>query len=91
MFGLLLLSHSFRHPRQLPPRAFDPALRLLLLRPVHLRHRCGKPPVGAMQNGDRHFQIARYLLECGRLGGRRLPLRFQKQLRLRQYAFAGHG
>jgi len=44
-----------------------------------------------MQNGDRHFQIARYLLECGRLGGRRLPLRFQKQLRLRQYAFAGHG
>src|ERR1017187_9161567 len=90
MFGCLLLSHSFRHPRQFPPRAFDPALRLLLLRAVHLPHRLGEPPVGAMQDGRRQLQIARHLLEGGRLGCRRLPLCFQKQLWLGQYALAGH-
>jgi len=31
MFFFLLLSDSFRHPRQLPPRAFDLPLGLLLL------------------------------------------------------------
>jgi hypothetical protein len=36
MFGFLLLSYSFRHPRQFPPRAFDLALRPLLSRAIHL-------------------------------------------------------
>src|SRR5271157_2180831 len=51
MFRLLLLSDSFRHPRQFPPGAFDPALGLLPLRPSHLRHGFREPPVGAMQDG----------------------------------------
>jgi hypothetical protein len=42
-----------------------------------------------MQDGHRHFQCA--LQGCrGRSGGRRLPLRFQKQFRLGQDALADH-
>jgi hypothetical protein len=42
-----------------------------------------------MQDGNRHLQIA---LEAGRgrSGGRRLPLRFQKQFRLGEDALANH-
>src|ERR1019366_8652012 len=58
MLQRLLLSDSFRHPRQLPPRTFDPALGLLPLRASHLRHRLAEPTVDAMQDGHRHVQIA---------------------------------
>jgi hypothetical protein len=90
MFRLLLLSHSFRHPRQFPPRVFDLAFDPLPLRAGHLRHGFREPPVGAMQDGDGHFQIARDLLGCCRRGGRRLPLRLQEQLRLGQNALASY-
>jgi hypothetical protein len=90
MFLLSLLADSFRHPRQFPPRAFDLPLGLLPLRAGHLRHRLSKSPVGAMQDGHRHVQIARHLFHHRRLGWRRLPLRFQKQFRLGQNALARH-
>jgi len=48
MFLLSLLSDPFRHPRQFPARAFDPALGLLPLRTSHLRHGFAEPPVDAM-------------------------------------------
>src|SRR3954471_17323661 len=48
MFFFLLLSDSFRHPRQLPPRAFDLPLGLLLLRAIHLSQGRGEAPAGAM-------------------------------------------
>src|SRR5450759_2040622 len=56
MFRLLLLSDSFRHPRQLPARVFDLALRLFLLRASHLRQGFGDPPAGTTQDGGRHLQ-----------------------------------
>ena len=67
---------------------FHLALCLFLLRASHLRQRFGKPPSGATQNGDRHIQIALYLFDRRRRGCRGLPLRFQKQLRLGENAFA---
>ena len=89
MFGFLFLCDARRHPVQFPARAFDLTLRLFLLPAIHLRQGCGEPPAGAMQDGHRHFQFA-IQSRCGRPGGRRLPLRFQKQLRLGQDAFADH-
>jgi len=84
----LFLSDSLRHPVEFAARAFHPALRLFLLPDVHLRQGFGKPPAGAMQDGNRHLQIA---LESGRgRTGGRLPLRFQKQFRLGQDALANH-
>ena len=88
MFRLLLLSDSFRHPVQFPARIFHLALRLFLLRASHLRQGFGEPPAGATQDGDRHLQIALHLFHRRRLGCGRLPLRFQKQFRLGQNAFA---
>ncbi len=61
---------------------------MFLLRTSHLRQRFGKPPSGATQDGDRHIQIALHLFGRRRLGYRRLPLRFQKQFRLGENAFA---
>jgi hypothetical protein len=90
MFGFLFLSDSFRHPGKFPPCAFDLALRLFLLGSGHLRHGLGEPPAGAMQDGQRHLQIALDLLDRRRLCRRCLPLRLQKQLRLRQNALADH-
>jgi len=58
MSAFLLLSDSSRHPVQFPVRTFDLALRLLLLRGVHLRQSFGKPAAGTPQNGERHLQIA---------------------------------
>ena len=89
MFRSLFLSDSRRHPVEFAARVFDLALRLFLLPAVHLRQGFGKLPAGAMQNGNRHLQIA---LESGRgrHGCRRLPLRFQKQFRLGQDALANH-
>jgi hypothetical protein len=87
--GFLFLSDARRHPLQFPARAFDPTLRLFLLPAIHLRQSCGEPPAGAMQDGQRHFQFA-IQGRRGRLGGRRLPLRLQKQFRLGQDAFADH-
>jgi hypothetical protein len=55
IFSFLLSSDSLRHPRQLPPRVFDLALRLFLLRASHLRQRFGEPPSGTMQNRKRHL------------------------------------
>jgi hypothetical protein len=55
MFSFLLPSDSLRHPRQFPPRVFDLALRLFLLRTSHLRHSRGEAPAGAMQNRKRHL------------------------------------
>jgi hypothetical protein len=82
MFPWLFLFDSFRHPVELPARAFDPVLRLLLLFAAHLRQSFPEPPAGTAQDGRRHLQVA---LEPGSWrGGRRcgLPLRFQKQFRL---------
>jgi len=64
------------------------ALRLFPLRTGHLRQRFGKTPSGAAQDGDRHIQIALHLFDRRRPGCRRLPLRFQKQFRLGENAFA---
>jgi hypothetical protein len=61
MTGLLFLSDSVRHPVEFPARAFDPALRLLLLRGVHLWQSFGEPAAGAAQDGKRHLQIALHL------------------------------
>ena len=87
--GFLFLSDSFRHPVEFATRAFEPGLRLLLLSAVHLRQGLGEPLAGAMQNGNRHLQFA---IEGhrGRLGDRRLALRFQKQFRLGEDALADH-
>ena len=87
--GFLFLSDSRRHSVQFPARVFDLALRLFLLRASHLRQGFGEPPAGAMQDGNRHLQIA---LESGsgRLGGWRLPLRFQKQFRFGEDTLADH-
>jgi hypothetical protein len=90
MFRFLFLSDSFRHPVQFPARAFDRALRLLLLCDVHFRQRLGEPPVGPMQNGERHFQIALHLFEGRGLHYGRLPLRLQKQFRLGENALASY-
>jgi hypothetical protein len=46
MFRLLLLSDSFRHPREFPARVFNLALRLFLLRASHFRQGFGQPPAG---------------------------------------------
>jgi hypothetical protein len=90
MSRFLFLSDSFRHPVQFAAGAFDPALRLLLLRRVHLRQSFGKLAAGAAQNGKRNFQIALNLFGCGRLRRLRLPLGFQKQFRFGENAFANH-
>ena len=74
---------------QLPARAFDPLLGLLPLPAVHLHQGLAQPPAGAVQNGQRHLQIALHLFHR-RLGWRRLPLRFPKQFRLGQDALARH-
>jgi hypothetical protein len=88
MFRLLLLSDSFRHPVEFPARGFHLALRLFLLRVRHLRQRFGKPLSRAMQDGDHHIQIALHLFDRRRPFWRWLPLRFQKQFRLGENAFA---
>jgi hypothetical protein len=90
MFRFLFLSDSFRHPVQFPARAFNRALRLPLLRNVHLRQRFSEPPVGPTQYGERHLQIALNLFRCAGLRRLRLPLRFQKQFRRGEYALANH-
>ncbi|MCX6631634.1 MAG: hypothetical protein NTW28_28830, partial [Candidatus Solibacter sp.] len=81
----LLLSDSFHHPRQFPPRVFDLPLCLLLLQTSHLRQSGGEPAAGATQDGHRHLQIDRR-----RLDGRGLPLRFQKWSWLGENALASH-
>jgi len=43
-----------------------------------------------MQNGHRHLQIALHLFHRRRPGRHWLPLRFQKQFRLRENALASH-
>src|ERR1035441_1257111 len=88
MFRLLLLFDSRRHPHQFPARVFNLALRLFLLRAGHLRQGFGEPPAGATQDGDSHIQIALHLFDRRRFGRRWLPLRFQKQFRLGENAFA---
>jgi hypothetical protein len=88
MFRLLLLSDSFRHPREFPTRVFNLALRLFLLRPSHLRQSFGEPPAGTTQDGNRHIQIAFDLFDRRRFGCRWLPLRFQKQFRFRENTLA---
>jgi len=84
------LSDSFRHPVQFAAGTFDRALRLLLLRRVHLRQRFGEPAAGAAQNGKRHLEVAFDLFGCGRLRRLRLSLRFQKQFRFGENAFANY-
>jgi hypothetical protein len=88
MFRLLFLSDSFRHPVEFPTRSFHLVLRLFLLRASHLRQRFGKPPSDTSQDGGHHIQIALHLCERRRRGCRHRPLRFQKQLRLGENAFA---
>ena len=87
MFRFLFLSDALRHPAEFPPRAVDLAPRLFLLWAIHFRQGFGEPPAGTTQDGNRHLQIA---LEFARglFLGQRLPLRFQKQLRLGQDALA---
>ena len=67
---------------------FHLALCLFLLRASHLRQRFAEPPSGTTQDGDHHIQIALHLLDRRRRGCRRLPLRFQKQFRFGENAFA---
>jgi len=88
MFNLLSLSDSFRHPAEFPARAFELALRMLLLRTIHLRQGFGEPPARAPQDGMRHIQIALHLFHRRRFCERRLPLRFQKQFRFGKNALA---
>jgi hypothetical protein len=88
MFRLLLPSDSFRHPVEFPARILQLALRLFLLRASHLRQRFAEPSSGTTQDGDHHIQVALDLFDRRRLGCRRLPLRFQKQFRLGENAFA---
>ena len=80
-----------RHPIERAARGFDLALRLFPLPAVHLRHGLGQAPAGALDQGHRLVQVA---LECVGVSCERrrwrLPLRFQKQLRLGQDALAGH-
>ena len=90
MFRLLLLCDSFRHAVEFPARIFHLALRLFLLRATHPRQRFAEPSSGTTQDGDHHIQIALHLFDRRRLGRRWLPLRFQKQFRLGENAFADH-
>jgi hypothetical protein len=90
MFRFLFLSDSIRHPVEFAARTLDLALRLLLLCGIHLRQSFGEPAAGTPQNGKRHLQIALHLFHRRRFCERRLPLRFQKQLRLGENAFANH-
>jgi hypothetical protein len=62
-------------------------MRLFLFRTSHLRQRFGKPPSGATQDGEHHIQVSLHLCDRCRLGWCRLPLCFQKQLRLSENAF----
>ena len=62
---------------------------LFLLPAIHLRQGFGEPLAGTTQNGHRHLQFATQG-HCGRLGDRRLPLRFQKQFGLGEDALANH-
>jgi hypothetical protein len=73
---------------EFPARSFHLALRLFLLRTSHLRQGFGKPSSGATQDGEHHIQIALHLFDRRQPGCRRLPLRFQKQFRLGENAFA---
>ncbi len=89
MGGFVFLSDSFRHPAEFAARAFDLSQCLLLLPAIHVWQGFGQSTAGAAQDGYRHFQIA-IQSHRGRPGGRRLALRFQKQFRLSQNAFADH-
>jgi hypothetical protein len=89
MWGFLLLSDARRHAVQFVPRIGNLALRLFLLWACHLRQGFGEPPAGAFEDGCRHFQFVFHGSRCG-LGGRRLPLRFQKQFRLGEETLAPH-
>jgi hypothetical protein len=73
---------------EFPARIFHLALRLFLLRASHLRQRFAEPSSGTTQDGDHHIQIALHLFDRRRLGCRRRSLRFQKQFRLGENAFA---
>ena len=89
MWLSLFLSDARRHPLQLAARAFDLSLRVFQLRASHLRQSFGEPPAGATQDGNGHLQV---VLQGNRrgTGGRRLPLRFQKQFRLGEHARANY-
>jgi len=63
MSAFLFLSDSFRHPVQFPARAFDLVLRLLPLCGIHLWQSFGEPAAGTAQDGQRHLQIPRDLLD----------------------------
>jgi len=89
MWLSLFLSDARRHPLQLAARAFDLSLCVFLLRASHLRQSFGQPPAGATQDGQRHLQVALQGIRR-RTGGRRLPLRFQKQFRLGEHARANY-
>jgi hypothetical protein len=73
---------------EFPARIFQLALCLFLLRASHLRQRFAEPSSGTTQDGDHHIQIALHLFDRRRLGCRRRSLRFQKQFRLGENAFA---
>ena len=90
IFRFLFLSDSVRHPVQFAARTLDPALRLLLLRGVHLRQSFGQPAAGAPQNGKRHLRIALHLFHRRRFCERRPALRFQKQFRFGENALTNH-
>jgi hypothetical protein len=88
MFRCLLLSDSLRHSIEFPARRFELFLGPLLLTAVHLRHGRGEPPASAMQDRNRHLQIALDLPGYRWPGCRRLPLRFEKQFRFGENALA---
>jgi hypothetical protein len=90
MSAFPFLSDSLRHPVQFPAGTLDLALRLLLLRGVHLRQGFSESAAGAAQNRKRHLQIALDLFGRGGLRRLRLPLSFQKQFRLGENALANY-
>jgi hypothetical protein len=89
MLGLLFLSDSFHHPVDLAANAFQLTLRLFLLLDVHLRQGFTESPAGSLHESKRHLQFASEG-KGSRLSSRSLPLRFQKQFRLVEDAFADH-
>jgi hypothetical protein len=70
-------------------RAVDIAPRLLALRAIQVRRSGGQSPTGPLGDCHQHFQIAhQFFCWGGRWFGLWLPLRFQKQLGLRENALA---
>lgn len=91
LFGRRRLRELDRQPIQLFERKTDLGLRLGALRKIQLHRGATQTAIGAPHHRDHHVQIARQLhhrRRCRTLLA--LPLRLQKQLRLREQTLT-HG